>query len=131
MSSTQRLSLGSIAAAGMFVLASSSAVAAAPRTPIVFFPGHGTTVLRVTVDNQIRGQVVNQAAAEYIDLPGDSNQEYITNNAVGVWRKVRCHRFRLTDNPGVSQLRLVTDAGVIRQLLADLARPRSRCPASA
>ncbi len=52
MSSTRRLSLVAIAAAVMFALASSSAVAAAPRTPIVFFPGYGTTVLRVTVHNQ-------------------------------------------------------------------------------
>jgi lecithin-cholesterol acyltransferase len=73
--------------------------------------------------------VVDQATADYIDLPGDSNQEYITNNAVGVWRKMRCYRFHLTDNPGVSHLGLVTDRGVIGRLLADLAQPRSRCPA--
>lgn len=41
---------------------------------------------------------------------------------------MRCYRFRLTDNPGVSHLGLVTDRGVIERLLADLARPRSRCP---
>ena len=52
-----RLSLIAIAAAVTFVLASSSAVAAVPRTPVVFFPGYGTTVLRVTVHNQtsVRG----------------------------------------------------------------------------
>src|SRR5436189_3980899 len=36
----------------MLALAPSSAVAAAPRTPVVSFPGDGTTVLRVTVHNQ-------------------------------------------------------------------------------
>jgi lecithin-cholesterol acyltransferase len=89
------------------------------------FPNVDVSVL----PNLTQGQVVDQATADYIDLPGDSNQEYITNNAVDVWRKMRCYRFRLTDNPGVSHLGLVTDAGVIRRLLADLAQPRSRCPA--
>ena len=74
------------------------------------------------------GQVVNAATAQFIDLSGDSNQEYITNDAVRVWRKMRCYRFRLTDNPGVSHLGLVTDPAVINRLLADLKRPRSRCP---
>ena len=50
MFSTRRLSFAAIAVA--FAVASSSAVAAAPRTPVVFFPGYGTTVLRVTVHNQ-------------------------------------------------------------------------------
>jgi lecithin-cholesterol acyltransferase len=86
------------------------------------------TPVGIVLPNLTRGQVVDQATADYIDLPGDSNQEYITNNAVGVWRKMRCYRFRLTDNPGVSHLGLVTDRGLIRRLLADLARPRSRCP---
>jgi lecithin-cholesterol acyltransferase len=87
------------------------------------------TPVGIVLPNLTQGQVVDQATADYIDLPGDSNQEYITNNAVDVWRKMRCYRFRLTDNPGVSHLGLVTDAGVIRRLLADLAQPRSRCPA--
>ena len=72
--------------------------------------------------------MVNAATAQFIDLPGDSNQEYITNDAVRVWRKMRCYRFRLTDNPGVSHLGLVSDPAVINRLLADLKRPRSRCP---
>jgi lysophospholipase-3 len=88
------------------------------------------TPVGIVLPNLSRGQVVSQATADYIELPGDSNQEDITNNAVGVWRKMRCSRFRLTDNPGVSHLGLVTDAGVIRRLLADLARPRARCPAN-
>ena len=40
---------------------------------------------------------------------------------------MHCYRFRLTDNPGVSHLGLTTDAGVIRRLLSDLGRARSRC----
>jgi lecithin-cholesterol acyltransferase len=73
------------------------------------------------------GQVVDPATAKFIDLPGDGNQEYVTNDAVRVWRHMHCYRFRLTDNPGVSHLGLTTDPGVIRRLLADLRRPRSRC----
>ena len=87
------------------------------------------TPVGIVLPNLKRGQVVDQATADYIELPGDSNQEYITNNAVGVWSKMRCYRFRLTDNPGVSHLGLISDRGVIRRPLADLARPRSRCPA--
>jgi lysophospholipase-3 len=86
------------------------------------------TPVGIVLPNLKRGQVVNSATADYIDLPGDSNQEYITNNAVRVWHKMRCYRFRLTNNPGVSHLGLVTDPHVIRRLLSDLARPRSRCP---
>jgi len=73
------------------------------------------------------GQVVNEATADFIDLPGDSNQEYITNDAVRVWQRMRCYRFRLTNNPGVSHLELTSDPGVIHRLLSDLARPRSHC----
>jgi lecithin-cholesterol acyltransferase len=73
------------------------------------------------------GQVVHQASAGFINLPGDSNQEDITNDAVRVWRHMRCYRFRLTDNPGVSHLGLTTNRSVIGRLLSDLARPRSRC----
>ncbi len=73
------------------------------------------------------GQVVHQASAGFINLPGDSNQEDITNDAVRVWRHMRCYRFRLTDNPGVSHLGLSTNPAVIGRLLSDLARPRSRC----
>jgi lecithin-cholesterol acyltransferase len=73
------------------------------------------------------GQVVDPAKARFIDLPGDSNQEYITNDAVAVWRHMRCYRFRLTNNPRVSHLGLISDRDVLRRLLSDLARGRSHC----
>ncbi|HEX5194741.1 MAG TPA: hypothetical protein VFW09_18240 [Solirubrobacteraceae bacterium] len=88
------------------------------------------TPVGIVLPNLKRGQVVNAATAKYIDVPGDSNQEYITNNAVRVWHKMRCYRFRFNDNPGVSHLGLVTDPAVIKRLLADLARPRARCAAA-
>ena len=73
------------------------------------------------------GQVIDQATARFIYLLGDSNQEYITNDAVRVWHRMRCYRFRLTDNPGVSHLGLTSDKSVIGRLLHDLDRPRSGC----
>ena len=87
------------------------------------------TQVGIVLPDLTRGQVVDPASAEYLDLPGDSNQEYPTNDAVRVWRKMRCHRFRLTDNPGVSHLDLVSAPGVVGRLLDDLAAPRSRCSA--
>lgn len=85
------------------------------------------TPVGIVLPDLTTGQVVNQATATFIDLPGDSNQEYITNDAVRVWRHMRCYRFRLTDNPGVTHFDLMTNPGVIRRLLADLRTPRSRC----
>ena len=85
------------------------------------------TPVGIVLPDLTTGQVVNQATAKFIDLPGDSNQEYITNDAVRVWRHMRCYRFRLTDNPGVSHFDLTTNAGLIRRLLDDLRTPRARC----
>jgi lysophospholipase-3 len=58
---------------------------------------------------------------------GDVNQEDITNEAVGAWRAMPCFHFSLTDNPGVDHFSLPGDAGVLQRLIADAARPRSRC----
>ena len=85
------------------------------------------TPVGIVLPDLTTGQVVDQATADFITLPGDSNQEYITNNAVRAWHRMRCYRFRLTDNPGVSHLGLTSDPGVIHRLLSDLAQPRSRC----
>lgn len=86
------------------------------------------TQVGIVLPDLRRGQVVDAATAEFINLPGDGDQEWLTNDAVRVWRHMRCHRFRLVDDPGVSHIGLVSDAGVLRRLLGDLARPRSRCP---
>ena len=86
------------------------------------------TQVGIVLPNLTTGQVVDPATARFIDLSGDSNQEYITNDAVKVWHRMRCYRFRLTDNPGVSHLGLTSDPAVIHRLLSDLARRRSRCP---
>jgi lecithin-cholesterol acyltransferase len=74
------------------------------------------------------GEVVNQSRAHYFILPGDDNQEYVTNNAVKVWRRMRCYRFQCYKNPGVGHLEFTQDSVVIDQLLTDLRQPQSRCP---
>ena len=86
------------------------------------------TQVGIALPDLTRGQVVNAGTAQYFTLPGDDNQEYITNNAVHVWRKMRCYRFRFDNNPGVGHLQLTSDPAVIAQLLADLKRPRNHCP---
>jgi lecithin-cholesterol acyltransferase len=50
--SPRRWSLATTVTAIVFLVVSRSAVAAAPRTPVVIFPGYGTTVLQVTVHDQ-------------------------------------------------------------------------------
>jgi lecithin-cholesterol acyltransferase len=85
------------------------------------------TQVGIVLPNLTPGQVIDQATADFINLPGDGDQEYITNDAARVWHRMRCYRFRLTDNPGVSHLGLISDQSVIHRLLNDLARPRSRC----
>ena len=55
------------------------------------------TQVGVVLPDLTPGQVVDQATAQYfIQIRGDDNQEYITNDAVRVWRQMRCHRFRFT-----------------------------------
>lgn len=85
------------------------------------------TQVGIALPNLTTGQVVDPAATHLFYLPGDSNQEDITNDSVRVWKRMRCYRFRLSNNPGVSHLDLTRDKNVIGRLLHDLARPRSRC----
>ena len=55
------------------------------------------------------------------------NQEDITNDAVGAWRRDACFRFSLTDNPGVDHFSFPSDPGVLARLVADALAPRSHC----
>jgi len=71
------------------------------------------------------GQAIDPA--NFITAGGDINQEDITNNAVRVWRKMKCFRFSLTDNPGVNHFALAVDPSVLGRLITDLKRPRSHC----
>ena len=73
------------------------------------------------------GQLVDDTT-EFFFLPGDSNQEYITNDSVAVWEKMDCFGFELNDNPGVDHVSLATAPAVMARLLTNLQRPRSVCP---
>jgi lecithin-cholesterol acyltransferase len=72
------------------------------------------------------GQVVDPKT-QLILAPGDINQEDITNNAVLVWRAMRCFHFSLTDNPGVNHFELPANPGLLDRLVANAARQRSEC----
>ena len=85
------------------------------------------TPVGMLLDDLSVGQVVDDSN-EFFTRDGDINQEDITNDAVLAWAAMPCFRFSLTDNPGVDHFALPGDAGVLDRLLANLARPRSRCP---
>ncbi|MFI7613521.1 hypothetical protein ACIBP6_20055 [Nonomuraea terrae] len=72
------------------------------------------------------GQVVGKGT--FVTRDGDGNQEDVTNDAVQVWRAMPCHRFSLTDNPGVDHFSLPSDRAVLDRLVTHLSRPRSQCP---
>jgi lysophospholipase-3 len=72
------------------------------------------------------GQLLD-AETEFLTRDGDINQEDITNDAVGVWSGMSCHRFMLTDNPGVDHFSLPSDAGVLERLIRSASRARSNC----
>jgi len=72
------------------------------------------------------GQLVTDTT-EFFTLPGDINQEAITNDAVAVWAGMECWHFSLTDNPGVNHFELPADADVLARLIANANAPRSDC----
>ena len=66
-------------------------------------------------------------SVQFLTRDGDINQEDITNEAVGVWAAMPCHRFSLTDNPGVDHFALPGNPSVLARLIAAAARPRTHC----
>ena len=85
------------------------------------------TVVGAPLANLSIGQVVDPMTTALITRKGDINQEDITNNAVRAWRRMRCFRFSLTDNPGVNHFELPGNPAVLKRLVANLRRPRSNC----
>ncbi|PZG16579.1 hypothetical protein C1J01_20615 [Nonomuraea aridisoli] len=77
------------------------------------------------LENLAIGQIADPD--RFIYRGGDGNQEDITNTAILVWRAMRCHRFSLTDNPGVNHGALPTDPALLDRLVTNLERPRTRC----
>ncbi|MFC7648737.1 hypothetical protein ACFQX6_56060 [Streptosporangium lutulentum] len=84
------------------------------------------TVVGARLPNLTVGQVADTSG--FLNRDGDGNQEDITNEAVLAWKAMGCHRFSLTDNPGVDHFALPGDRNVLDRLLAHLERPRSLCP---
>ncbi|MFE0105330.1 hypothetical protein [Streptomyces sp. NPDC059009] len=72
------------------------------------------------------GQVIS--TDQFLNRDGDSNQEDITNEAVLAWRSMPCHRFSLTDHPGVGHFDLPGDRALLDRLVGDLRRERADCP---
>jgi lysophospholipase-3 len=84
------------------------------------------TVVGAVLPSLTVGQVVTPKTV-FLTRGGDVNQEDITNTAIRAWKAMRCYRFSLTDNPGVNHFSLPSDRKVLGRLIAELARPRSRC----
>jgi lysophospholipase-3 len=99
-----------------------------PNVDVYAEKGSGIpTIVGAPLAGRSIGQVLDPATTAFFTRPGDVNQEDITNDAVRVWRKMRCFRFSLTDNPGVNHFDLPGNAAVLSRLLEHLKRPRSRC----
>jgi lecithin-cholesterol acyltransferase len=98
-----------------------------PNVDVYAEKGSGIeTVVGIGLDDLSLGQVVDDSNT-FFTRDGDVNQEDLTNDAVGAWSAMPCFHFSLTDNPGVDHFSLPSDPAVLRRLLADLPRPRSRC----
>ena len=98
-----------------------------PNVDVYAEKGSGlATVVGASLGDLSIGQLVD-SETEFFTRDGDINQEDITNDAVGVWAGMQCHHFSLTDNPGVDHFALPTDEAVMARLIADAARPPTRC----
>jgi lecithin-cholesterol acyltransferase len=86
-----------------------------------------STVVGAELPNLSVGQLVT-SKTKLLTADGDVNQEDTTNTAIEVWKSMKCFHFSLTDNPKVNHFALPADPNVLRRLIADAARPRSRCP---
>lgn len=71
------------------------------------------------------GQVLD--TRQFLNRDGDGNQEDLTNDAVRAWSAMPCHRFSLTDNPGVDHFALPSERAVLERLVTHVERPRSDC----
>jgi lecithin-cholesterol acyltransferase len=99
-----------------------------PNVDVYAEKGSGIdTIVGAPLANLSVGQVLDPTTTPFFTRLGDINQEDITNNAVRVWRRMRCFRFSLTDNPGVNHFELPGNSAVLKRLIAHLKRPRSHC----
>ena len=86
------------------------------------------TVVGAVLPNLEVGQLVTPSTV-FVNEDGDINQEDTTNTAIEVWSGMACHRFSLTDHPGVNHFALPSNDDVIGAVIAAAARARSDCPA--
>ncbi len=84
------------------------------------------TVVGAVLPNLTVGQVVTPKTV-FLKRDGDINQEDTTNTAIRVWRGMSCHRFSLTDHPGVNHFALPSNPKVLGRLIAALRRPATHC----
>jgi len=83
------------------------------------------TIVGARLANFTPGQILDPT--QFLTRDGDINQEDITNDAVLVWQAMPCHRFTLTDNPGIDHFSLPGNSNLLHRLLADLSQQRSQC----
>jgi lysophospholipase-3 len=84
------------------------------------------TVVGAVLPDLTVGQLVTPNTV-LLMADGDVNQEDTTNTAIQVWNAMPCHRFSLTDNPGIDHFSLPSNPNVLSDLLAALGEPRSSC----
>jgi lysophospholipase-3 len=84
------------------------------------------TVVGLGLRNLSTGQLLDDTTTLFT-RDGDINQEDLTNDAVAAWAAMPCHRFSLTDSPGVNHFDLPGDPGVLQRLIAHLSQPPSAC----
>ena len=99
-----------------------------PNVDVYAEKGSGLeTWVGLGLPNLAVGQLIDFSSTQFFILPGDGNQEDITNNSILAWQKMDCFHFELNDNPGVSHMELPSNPDVLDRLLTNLQRPRSVC----
>lgn len=98
-----------------------------PNVDVYAEKGSGMpTAVGLAIKTLVPGQVVTDKTKFFL-RKGDTNQEDITNNAVGVWSAMTCNRFALKDNPGIGHFDLPANGPVLARLIAHAAATASNC----
>jgi lecithin-cholesterol acyltransferase len=98
-----------------------------PNVDVYAEKGSGLdTLVGLGLPNLTVGQLIDEST-QFFFLPGDGNQEDITNNSILAWQKMDCFHFELNDNPGVAHMVLPNHPDVLGRLLINLQRSRSVC----
>jgi len=85
------------------------------------------TVVGIEIPDLTVGQLITETTG-WILMPGDSNQEDLTNLSVMAWQAMPCYHFELNDNPGVDHMSLALgNQAVWDRLFAHAQLQPSRC----